>query len=82
MRYSGQPWGTQLEVRVTGIRAGSTCQFWVTSAAGQHILAGAWVIVSGQRQVWCPASAPVPISGMRSFVVSRAGKILVTVRVR
>ena len=67
VRYSSQPWGTQLEVHVTGIRAGSTCQFWVTGTAGQHILAGAWLIVSGQRRSWYPASAPVPIASMRSF---------------
>jgi hypothetical protein len=82
VRYAGRPWGTQLQVHVTGIQAGSTCQFWVTSSTGQHIPTAAWVIVTGRQQVWYPASAPVPVSGLRSFDISRAGKILVTVRVR
>lgn len=82
VRYSGRPWGTQLQVHVTGIAAGSTCQFWVTSKTGQHIPTAAWVIVTGRQQAWYPASAPVPVSGLRSFDVSKAGKIVVTIRVR
>lgn len=82
VRYSARAWGTQLEVHVTGIPAGATCQFWVTSATGQHIPTGAWAIAAGQQHAWYPASAPVPVSSLRSFEVTSAGRTLVTVQAR
>jgi hypothetical protein len=73
------PWGTRLEVHVTGIRAGTTCQFWVATARGQDVQAGGLAIAAGQQNAWYPASAPVPVSGLRGFEVTSAGKTLVTV---
>lgn len=79
VRYATRPWGTQLEVQVTGIPAGTTCQFWVTTARGQDVETGSWAIPAGQRDGWYPASAAVPVSGLRGFEVTSAGKTLVTV---
>src|SRR6266516_4736537 len=80
VQYSARAWGTELEVHVSGIPAGTTCQFWVTSTTGQHIATGAWAIATGQQHAWYPASAPVPLSSLRSFEVTSAGKTLVTVQ--
>jgi predicted anti-sigma-YlaC factor YlaD len=80
VRYSARAWGADLEVQVSGIPVGTICQFWVTSTTGQDIPAGAWTIAAGQRHAWYPASAPVPVSGLRSYEVTSAGKTLVTVQ--
>jgi hypothetical protein len=50
IRYTARPWGTELAVRVTGVAAGTRCQFWVTSLRGQDV-------VTSSRGG--PATAPV-----------------------
>jgi len=82
VRYSTRAWGTELEVQVTGVPAGTTCQFWVTTTAGQDVPAAAWAITAARQHAWYPASAPVRASGLRSFEVTTAGRILVTVQAR
>ncbi len=79
IRYTARPWGTELEVRVTGIPAGTRCQFWVTAPRGQDMAAGGWTIAAGHQAVWYPASAPIPAANVRSFAVTAGGKVLVTV---
>ena len=80
VRYAARAWGTVLEVHVTGIPAGTTCQFWVTGSRGHSVEAGGWAIAPGQQDTWFSASASVPVAGLRSFEVTSAGKTLVTVR--
>lgn len=82
VRYAARAGGTQLEVHVTGIPVGTTCQFWVTSTAGQSIPAGAWAVLPGQRHTWYPASVPVPPASLSSFDLTSGGKVLVVVPVR
>jgi hypothetical protein len=36
VRFTPQPWGTELEASVSGIRPGTRCQIWATTASGQH----------------------------------------------
>jgi anti-sigma factor RsiW len=60
VRYAPQPWGSELEVRVSGIPVGTRCQLWVTGAHGQDLAAGGWIIVAGSRHGWYPASGAVP----------------------
>jgi anti-sigma factor RsiW len=79
VRYAAEPWGTELEVRVSGVAAGTRCQFWVTGPRGQRVDAGGWIIVAGQQAAWHPASVPFRVSMLRSFQVTGDGKILVTV---
>src|SRR5260370_1298575 len=71
--------GPDLEVGVTGIPAGTRCQFWVTAPRGQDMAAGGWTIAAGHQAVWYPASAPIPAANVRSFAVTAGGKVLVTV---
>jgi hypothetical protein len=82
VRYAPRGWGTELEVRVTGIPMGTTCQFWVASTRGREVAAGGWTVAHGQQDAWYPASVPFPVSSLRSFEVTAAGKTLVTVPVR
>jgi len=79
VRYAAEPWGSELEVRVSGVAAGTRCQFWVTGPRGQRVDAGGWIIVAGQQAAWHPASVPFRVSMLRSFQVTGDGKVLVTV---
>ena len=81
VRYSGMRGGTQLEVHVTGIPSGTTCQFWVTSTAGRLIPAGAWAVLPGQQHTWNPASVPVPAASLRSFDITSGSRLLVVIPV-
>jgi len=80
VRYAAQPWGAELEVRVTGIPVGTRCQLQVTDAQGQHIAAGGWTITAGSQHTWYPASVPWSTASLRGFDITAGGRSLVTVR--
>jgi hypothetical protein len=80
VRYAPEPWGTELQVRVTGITIGTRCQLWVTGSSRQQEDAGGWIVEPGQQAMWHPASVPFAASKLRSFQVRANGKVLVTVK--
>jgi predicted anti-sigma-YlaC factor YlaD len=82
VRYRSLPWGTEIEVQVTGVAAGTRCQLLVTGPGGQDVAAGGWTIAAGHPAAWYPASVPFQAASVRGFVVSTAGKILLTVPAR
>ena len=79
VRYAAQPWGTELEVQVPGIPAGTRCQLRVTDAQGQDIAAGGWTITAGSQHAWYPGSVPWPAASLRGFAITAGGQTLVTV---
>ena len=79
VRYAAMPWGTELEVRVTGVAAGTRCQLWVTGPHGQQAAVGGWTIAAGQRATWYPASAPFQAASMQAFEITAGQKVLVRV---
>jgi hypothetical protein len=79
VRYSARAWGTQMEIHVTGIPAGTSCQFWVISATGHDIPVGGWTIAAGHQDAWYPASTSLPIPRLHGFQVTGTGKALVTI---
>jgi hypothetical protein len=82
IRYAARPWGTELEVQVTGIPAGTRCQLVVAGPGGQEVVAGGWTIAAGRPASWYPASVPFRASSLRGFTVTAGGTTLVTVRAR
>jgi len=82
VRYTPLPWGTELEVQVTGVVAGTRCQLLVTGPGGQDVAAGGWTIAAGHQAAWYPASVPFQAGSVHGFVVRAGGRILVTVRAR
>ena len=58
VRYSAQPWGTEVEACVSGIRPGTAWQIWAVTATGQHAAGGGWTVTRGDPHAWYPASAP------------------------
>ena len=77
IRYANQPWGTEVEVQITGIPAGTRCRLWVTNQNGQGIAAGGWTITASHQHPWYPASLPWPAASLRQFDVTAGGQTLV-----
>ena len=82
VRYAARSWGTELEVQVTGIPAGTRCQLVVTGPRGQQVVAGGWIIAAGRPPAWYPASVPFRSSSLRGFTVTAGGTPLITVPAR
>ena len=82
VRYTPLPWGTEMEVQVTGVAAGTRCQLLVTGPRGQDVAAGGWTIAAGHQAAWYPASVPFQAASLRGFTLTAGGKILVTVKGR
>ena len=74
VRYRDEPWGTQMEVNVTGLQPGSVCQFQVTDATGGKSMVGSWTAWSGTA--WYPASTWLGEQELRSFQVIIDGKVV------
>jgi hypothetical protein len=68
-----------MRVGVSGIRPGTTCQFWVVSKAGRAY-AGTWTVQPSYGQkVWYSVSSPVSASSVHSFQITSGGKLLVNI---
>jgi anti-sigma factor RsiW len=83
VRYSPRPWGTVLEARIFGVRAGTRCQLWVAGPGGQRMPAGSWTIANSRPAIWYPASVSLSDGSLRSFEITiGGGGDLVSVRAR
>jgi hypothetical protein len=80
VRYAPMPWGLALDVRVSGIPAGTRCELLVVNSRGQRVPAGSWLIAADDERAWYPASSSVRASAIRGFLVTSAGRPLVTAR--
>jgi Putative zinc-finger len=80
--YSAQPWGTELQVSVTGVAAGTRCQLLVTGQSGRVISAGGWDFAVTKQPAWYPASVPIQAARLRRFAIVADGKALVTIQAR
>jgi len=74
VRYRDEPWGTQMEANVTGLRPGSVCELRVTDKAGVTSVVGSWVLWHGTA--WYPASVWLGESDLRTFQVTINGHVV------
>ena len=74
VRYRHEPWGTQMDVNVTGLQPGSVCEFQVTDATGGRSMVGSWKV--SQETSWYPASTWLGEDEVRSFQVITDGKVV------
>ena len=75
--------GTAMKVQVAGIAPGTTCRFWVITRTGQREVAGQWTMVrSYGTEHWYPVRAAVPPGSVRSFQLTAARHVLLTIRAR
>jgi len=78
--YSTTPWGgTAMRVQVSGIRPGTTCQFWVVGQDGRGF-AGQWTVQNSYGdEAWYPAASAAAPSSVHSFLLTAGGKVLVSI---
>ena len=82
VRYTSQPWGTELQVSITGIVPGTRCRLLVTGTGGQEVAAGGWDLAASQQPAWYSASVPFKATSLRSFEIITGRTILVTIPAR
>src|SRR5215471_15165748 len=83
VRYAPAAFGTELEVRVSGVAPGTTCELRVTGPGGHREIAGAWTVVSARyTSTWIGGSAAFRVSSIRGFAVVSGPRILVSIPVK
>ena len=79
--YTSTPWsGTEMHVGVSGIKVGTTCQFWVVGKNGPAY-AGSWIVRAAPygHKAWYSVSSSISTSTVHGFQITSAGKILVNI---
>jgi anti-sigma-K factor RskA len=78
--YAQTPWAsTAMRVQVSGVRPGTTCQFWVVGTKGR-VQAGSWTVRAAYGQsASYSVSSPVAASTVHSFQITSGGKVLVNI---
>lgn len=82
VRYTPQPWGTELEATVSGIPPGTACQIWAVTVSGQHASGGGWTVNRGDLHAWYPASVPFQAASLDGFDITAHGQVLVVIPLR
>jgi Putative zinc-finger len=70
--YSPMGWGTAVDVKVTGIPVGTSCQLWAIDSSGNRHLAGNWVTDNDEGKVWYPGSVGLQSKNVAAFQVTVA----------
>jgi hypothetical protein len=81
VKYLQQQWGTRMTVQVTGVTAGTDCQFVVVDASGHRWTVGGWRLSYRGGAAWYPASTAVPEKSLRDFQLVSGGRVLAQVPV-
>ena len=84
VNYAPVGWGTAMRVRVSGIKPGTVCQFWVVGKNGTSEYAGAWTVAGNYgrgygEKAWYPASSVVSDDSVRGFQITSGGKLLLSI---
>lgn len=74
---TAERWGTEIWVRVQGIKPGTPCELVVSGRKSRAIVAGTWTSDS-TKAFWVPGSAPMNPSGITSVKIATAAGVAVT----
>jgi anti-sigma-K factor RskA len=82
--YEPVRWGTAMRVKVSGIKPGTVCQFWVVGKNGTSEYAGSWTVAGNfgpgyGDKAWYPASSAVSLNSVHGFQITAGGKLLLTI---
>ena len=69
-------WGTKIWTHVRGIREGTLCELWITTANGQREWVGGWQVGPGGNGLWYPSTADVPAPSITGFTLTSGDKVL------
>lgn len=81
VKYLPTAWGTQMNVQVSGLTAGTVCDFEVVDAAGHPEKVGSWRLDYQGGPAWYPASTALPEKDLRSFEIVSGGRVLAEIPV-
>lgn len=81
VKYTTQPWGLALDIQVSGIPAGTKCQFKITDSRGQEVATASWTVPRSEQDPWYPATSSLSLASVRGFVVTAKAKTLVRIPV-
>jgi anti-sigma-K factor RskA len=82
--YAQVRWGTAMRVKVSGLKPGTVCQFWVVGKNGTSEYAGAWTVMGNfgrgyGDKVWYPAQSAVSANSVRGFQITSGGNVLLNI---
>jgi anti-sigma factor RsiW len=77
--YRSVSWGTAIDVKVTGIPAGTSCTMWVVKADGTRFPAGSWSVPSGTGEADYPASSALQEQDVVGFQIWSGGQDLLNI---
>jgi hypothetical protein len=77
--YRQATWGTAMQVKVSGIPAGTSCTLWVVNQAGKRFPAGSWKVPDGAERSDYPASSALPEQDVTSFQIWSNGQDLLNI---
>jgi anti-sigma factor RsiW len=77
--YRPASWGTAIDVKVSGIPAGTACTMWVVNADGTRFPAGGWSVPYGTGVASYPASSALPEKDVVAFQIWSNGQDLLTI---
>lgn len=79
--YAKTPWGsTAMRVQVSGIPAGTKCQFWVLGSDGHKTYAGDWTVLRNYGQGgWYTAASRAAASSVHGFEITTGARVLLTI---
>jgi hypothetical protein len=81
VKYAGTPGGIRLDVKVDGIPAGTTCEFWVIGDDGQRWPAGSWRVANEWKASWYPTVSAAQVHEVSRFELTSGSRMLAQVRV-
>jgi hypothetical protein len=67
--YRPVSWGTAIDVKVSGVPAGTSCTMWAVNADGTRFAAGSWNVPYGPGQAEYPASSAMQEKDVTSFQI-------------
>lgn len=77
VRYGGSSWGTNMSVRVTGVKKWTSCEFYVLTKDGRKVLAGGWLVGKDSREIWYPVHSGVREPNVTGFqLITTDGRVL------
>jgi anti-sigma factor RsiW len=79
VKYRRMPWGTDMQVHVTGLKPGSVCEFVVTNSRGQSLPVGGWRLISWNGSPWYPATTWWNENQLQNFELTVNGKVVASV---
>ena len=77
--YRQVNWGTSIDVKVTGVAAGTSCTMWAVNADGKRFPAGSWRVPYGTGEAEYPASSALQEQDVVGFQIWSGGQDLLNI---